>query len=97
MADLIMRLKALAVFDELLSLVRGPFELTYLYHLGTDLPDGLDGTCTQIFDMLDELWKHDECATFLVETLHLTAPSLWMRTTELSLKRLVQIQNRSSA
>ncbi len=97
MADLIMRLKGFAVFNKLLSLVRGPFELANLYHLSTDLSDGLDGTRTQIFDMLDELLKRDESATFLVETLLLTMPSLLMRTTELSLKRLVQIQNRSSA
>jgi hypothetical protein len=55
MADLIMSLKSLAVFDKLLSLVGGPFELAYLCHLSTDLSDDLDGTRTQIFDMLDEL------------------------------------------
>jgi hypothetical protein len=64
MADLIMSLKDLAVFDKLCSLVGGPFELAKLYHLGTDLCDDLDGTRTQIFDMLDELWKRDESATF---------------------------------
>ena len=63
MADLIMRLKGLAVFDKLLTLVRGPFELAILCQLGTDLSDGLNSTRTQIFDMLDELWKHDESAT----------------------------------
>ena len=36
-------------------------------------------------------------ALLLVENLHFTMPSLCMRTTELSLKRLVQRQNRSSA
>lgn len=64
MADLIMSLKGLAAFDKLLSLVGGPFELANLGHLGTDLSDNLDGTRTQIFDMLDELWRRDESATF---------------------------------
>ena len=59
MANLVVRLKGLAIFDKLLSPVRGPFELANLCHLDTDLPDGLDSTGTQIFDMLDELRTHD--------------------------------------
>ena len=55
MADLIMRSKGLAIFDKLLSLVGGPFELTNLCHVSTDLPNGLDGARTQILNMLDEL------------------------------------------
>lgn len=64
MADLIMSLKVLAAFDKLLSLVGCPLKLANLCHLGTDLSDDLDGTRTQIFDMLDKLWKRDERATF---------------------------------
>lgn len=63
-ADLIMSLEDLAAFDKLLSLVGCPFKLANLCHLGTNLSDDLDGTRTQIFDMLDELWKCDESATF---------------------------------
>jgi hypothetical protein len=64
MSDLIMRSKGLAIFDKLLSLVGSPFELANLYHFGTDLSNGLDGTRPQIFDMLNELWKRDESAIF---------------------------------
>ncbi len=43
------------MFDELLPLIRRPFELTDLYQLDTNIFDGVNYACTQRFDMLDEL------------------------------------------
>lgn len=50
-------LKGYAMFDELLPLIRRPFELTNLYQLGANISDGIDYARTQSFDMLDELQK----------------------------------------
>lgn len=50
-------LKGYAMFDELLPLIRRPFELTNLYQLDTNISDGIDYARTQTFDMLDELQK----------------------------------------
>jgi hypothetical protein len=55
-----MGLKGYAMFDELLSLIRCPFELTNLYQLDTNISDGVDYARTQRFDMLDELQKVDQ-------------------------------------
>jgi hypothetical protein len=56
-AHLGMGLKDYAMFDELLPLIRRPFELANLYQLDTNISDGIDYTRTQSFDMLDELQK----------------------------------------
>jgi hypothetical protein len=53
-------LKGYAMFDELLPLIRRPFELTNLYQLDTNISDGIDYARTQSFDMLDELQKLDQ-------------------------------------
>jgi hypothetical protein len=55
-----MGLKGYAMFDELLPLIRCPFELTNLYQLDTNISDGVDYARTQRFDMLDELQKLDQ-------------------------------------
>lgn len=55
-----MGLKGYAMFDELLPLIRRPFELTNLYQLDTNISDGIDYARTQSFDMLDELQKLDQ-------------------------------------
>jgi hypothetical protein len=54
-----MGLKGYAIFNELLPLIRRPFKLANLYQLGTNIPDGVDGTRTQSFDVLNELQKFD--------------------------------------
>ncbi len=59
-AHLGMGLKGYAMFDELLPLIRRPFELTNLYQRGTNISDGIDGARTQSFDVLDELQKLDQ-------------------------------------
>jgi hypothetical protein len=59
-AHLGMGLKGNAMFDELLPLIRRPFELTDLYQLDTNIFDGVDYARTQSFDMLDELQKLDQ-------------------------------------
>lgn len=59
-AHLGMGLKGHAMFDELLPLIRRPFELTNLYQLDTDISDGVDYARTQSFDILDELQKLDQ-------------------------------------
>lgn len=48
------------MFDELLPLIRRPFELAYLYQLDTNISDGVDDARTQSFDMLGELQKLDQ-------------------------------------
>lgn len=52
-----MGLKGLATLDEMLPLIRRPFEFANLCQLGTNLPDCIDGTRTQSFYMLDKLRK----------------------------------------
>lgn len=59
-AHLGMGLKGYAMFDELLPLIRCPFELTNLYQLDTNISDGVDYARAQRFDMLDELQKPDQ-------------------------------------
>jgi hypothetical protein len=59
-AHLGMALKGYAMFDELLPLIRRPFELTNLYQLDPNIFDGLDYARTQSFDMLDELQRLDQ-------------------------------------
>ena len=59
-AHLGMGLKGNAMFDELLPLIRRPFELTDLYQLDTNIFDNVDYARTQSFDMLDELQKLDK-------------------------------------
>jgi len=59
-AHLGMGLKGYAMCDELLPLIRRPFELTNLYQLDTNISDGVDDARTQSFYMLDELQKLDQ-------------------------------------
>jgi hypothetical protein len=84
------------MFDELPPLIRRPFELTNLYQLDTNIFDGVDYACTQSFDILDELQRLDQ-GSIPKTFVRPTKPSLLIRTTEASLKRLVQIKNKSSA
>jgi hypothetical protein len=55
-----MGLNGYAMFDELLPLIRRPFELTNLYQLDTNISDGVDYACTQSFDVLDKLQNLDQ-------------------------------------
>ena len=48
------------MFDELLPLIRRPFELTNLYQLDSNISDGVDYARAQSFDMLGELQKLDQ-------------------------------------
>ena len=57
-----MGLKTHAILNELLPLIRRPFELANLCQLGTNVSDGVDGTRTQSFNMLNELQKLDQGA-----------------------------------
>lgn len=84
------------MFDKLLPLTRRPFELTNLYQLNTNIFDGINYARTQRFDMLNELHKLDQDLTPM-KFVRPTKPSLLIRTIEASLKRLVQIKNKSSA
>jgi hypothetical protein len=59
-AHLGMGLKGYAMFDELLPLIRRPFQLTNLYQLDTNIFDSVDYAPSQSFDMLDELQNPDQ-------------------------------------
>ena len=53
-------LKGYAMLNELLPFISRPFELANLCQLGTNISDGVDGTRTQSFDVLNELQKLDQ-------------------------------------
>ena len=65
-----MRLKALAILNEPLPLVRRPFQLANLHQLSTNFPDFIDSTRTQILNVLNELRKlhqgisRRDCSTY---------------------------------
>ena len=56
-AHLRMGLKGLAILNELLPLIRRPFQLANLYQLGTNFSNFIDSARAQIFNVLNELRK----------------------------------------